>query len=148
MKSNIFYFLVLISVLISACASSQPVAPESATSAPASAESTTPPTSEASMSLQLTSDAFVNGQSIPAKYSCIGKNISPALAWTEPPAGTQPSMRTGPPSTARRFVPVHGPWITRRRAARAHDRRAARLRKRRSCSRGRCGAGGVGSGRR
>lgn len=41
------------------------------------------------MSLQLTSDAFINGQSIPAKYSCIGKNISPALAWTEPPAGTQ-----------------------------------------------------------
>ncbi len=41
------------------------------------------------MSLQLTSDAFSNGQSIPAKYSCIGKNISPALAWTEPPAGTQ-----------------------------------------------------------
>jgi Raf kinase inhibitor-like YbhB/YbcL family protein len=41
------------------------------------------------MSLQLTSDAFANGQSIPAKYSCVGKNISPALAWTEPPAGTQ-----------------------------------------------------------
>ena len=41
------------------------------------------------MSLQLTSDAFVNGQSIPAKYSCIGKNISPALTWNEPPAHTQ-----------------------------------------------------------
>ena len=41
------------------------------------------------MSLQLTSDAFANGQSIPAKYSCIGKNISPALAWNEPPVGTQ-----------------------------------------------------------
>ena len=41
------------------------------------------------MSLQLTSDAFANGQSIPAKYSCIGKNISPAFAWSEPPAGTQ-----------------------------------------------------------
>jgi len=41
------------------------------------------------MSLQLTSDAFINGQSIPAKYTCIGKGISPALAWTEPPAGTQ-----------------------------------------------------------
>ena len=40
------------------------------------------------MSLQLTSDAFANGQSIPAKYSCAGKNISPALTWTEPPAGT------------------------------------------------------------
>ena len=37
----------------------------------------------------LASDAFANGASIPAKYSCIGKNISPALAWGEPPAGTQ-----------------------------------------------------------
>jgi hypothetical protein len=46
-------------------------------------------TPEADMALQLTSDAFANGQSIPAKYSCIGKNISPALAWNEPPAGTQ-----------------------------------------------------------
>lgn len=41
------------------------------------------------MSLLLTSDAFSNGQSIPAKYTCTGKNISPALMWTEPPAGTQ-----------------------------------------------------------
>jgi Raf kinase inhibitor-like YbhB/YbcL family protein len=41
------------------------------------------------MSLELTSDAFVNGQSIPAKYSCRGKNISPALAWNDPSAGTQ-----------------------------------------------------------
>jgi len=41
------------------------------------------------MSLALTSDAFVNGQSIPAKYACTGKNISPALAWNDPPAGTQ-----------------------------------------------------------
>jgi Raf kinase inhibitor-like YbhB/YbcL family protein len=41
------------------------------------------------MSLKLTSDAFANGQSIPAKYSCIGRNISPALKWNEPPAETQ-----------------------------------------------------------
>ena len=41
------------------------------------------------MSLTLTSDAFATGQSIPAKYSCVGKNISPALAWNEPPAGTK-----------------------------------------------------------
>jgi len=44
---------------------------------------------EATMSLELTSEAFTNGQSIPAKYSCTGRNISPALAWNEPPAGTQ-----------------------------------------------------------
>ena len=41
------------------------------------------------MSLDLKSDAFLNGQSIPAKYSCIGTNISPALTWSNPPAGTQ-----------------------------------------------------------
>jgi Raf kinase inhibitor-like YbhB/YbcL family protein len=83
-------FLVLISILLSACTSSsvtsQPIVAEAATIA---AVTPNPTTMEASMSLQLTSDAFINGQSIPAKYSCIGKNISPALAWNEPPAGTQ-----------------------------------------------------------
>jgi Raf kinase inhibitor-like YbhB/YbcL family protein len=39
--------------------------------------------------MTITSDAFTNGQSIPAKYSCNGRNISPALAWDEPPTGTQ-----------------------------------------------------------
>lgn len=40
-------------------------------------------------SFTFTSEAFAHGQSIPAKYTCIGRNISPALAWGEPPAGTQ-----------------------------------------------------------
>ncbi len=39
--------------------------------------------------LSLTSTAFANGQSIPAKYSCIGRAISPPLAWNEPPAATR-----------------------------------------------------------
>jgi len=39
--------------------------------------------------ITLTSDAFANGGSIPAKYTCVGRDISPALAWGEPPAGTQ-----------------------------------------------------------
>jgi Raf kinase inhibitor-like YbhB/YbcL family protein len=47
------------------------------------------PSTEATMSLELTSDAFMSGQSIPAKYACTGRNISPALAWNEPPSGTQ-----------------------------------------------------------
>ena len=41
------------------------------------------------MSLELTSDAFFNGQSVPAKYACTGTNVSPALMWNDPPAGTQ-----------------------------------------------------------
>jgi Raf kinase inhibitor-like YbhB/YbcL family protein len=50
---------------------------------------------EVDMTLQLTSDAFEQEQPIPAKYTCIGeassslKDISPALAWGEPPEGTQ-----------------------------------------------------------
>lgn len=82
MKRIIFYGLVLMSVLLSACTSST----TSTSSEPPTAE---PTAMEAGMSFQLTSDAFVHGQSIPAKYTCSGKNISPALAWDEPPAGTQ-----------------------------------------------------------
>jgi len=81
MKSKLIYVLLLI-YLLSACTPSAATTPEAINT-----EAATP--SEANMSLQLTSDAFGNGQSIPAKYSCIGKNISPALTWTEPPAGTQ-----------------------------------------------------------
>jgi Raf kinase inhibitor-like YbhB/YbcL family protein len=38
---------------------------------------------------QLTSTAFEPDGAIPVKYSCADANISPALAWTDPPAGTQ-----------------------------------------------------------
>jgi Raf kinase inhibitor-like YbhB/YbcL family protein len=37
----------------------------------------------------LTSAAFEADAAIPAKFSCTGANVSPALAWTDPPAGTQ-----------------------------------------------------------
>ena len=41
------------------------------------------------MTLSLSSPAFAAGQSIPTVYSCKGKGISPALAWSEAPAGTR-----------------------------------------------------------
>jgi len=41
------------------------------------------------MTLQLTSPAFTQGNPIPAIYTCSGRNISPPLAWSDPPAGTQ-----------------------------------------------------------
>ena len=37
----------------------------------------------------LTSPAFELGEPIPARYTCDGENHSPALMWTEPPAGTR-----------------------------------------------------------
>lgn len=46
-------------------------------------------TQEVAMTLSLSSSAFAPGQSIPAKYSCRGQNISPALAWADAPAGTK-----------------------------------------------------------
>ena len=39
--------------------------------------------------LALTSDAFRDGQPIPTVYSCDGANHSPALHWSDPPAGTK-----------------------------------------------------------
>ncbi len=41
------------------------------------------------MSLQLTSSAFSHEGSVPAAYTCDGRDISPSLAWTAPPAGTK-----------------------------------------------------------
>jgi len=41
------------------------------------------------MTLSITSPAFKNGSSIPAEYTCISKDVSPALAWNKPPAGTK-----------------------------------------------------------
>ncbi len=73
------YFLFVIVLLLSACA-------------PATAEPTpVPPTATAAPSLEITSPAFANGEAIPAVFSCQGDGdeTSPALTWTEPPAGTQ-----------------------------------------------------------
>ena len=41
------------------------------------------------MNLQLTSTAFQEGQPIPRQYTGDGRNLSPPLAWRDPPAGTQ-----------------------------------------------------------
>jgi Raf kinase inhibitor-like YbhB/YbcL family protein len=38
---------------------------------------------------ELSSSAFENGEAIPPDFSCDGKDTSPTLMWTEPPAGTQ-----------------------------------------------------------
>src|SRR5438067_13028165 len=41
------------------------------------------------MTLQLTSTAFEEGQPIPLDYTGEGRNVSPLLKWTDPPAGTK-----------------------------------------------------------
>ena len=41
------------------------------------------------MSLVLTSSAFKDGETIPARYTCDGVDVSPPLHWSVPPAGTK-----------------------------------------------------------
>lgn len=48
-----------------------------------------PAKTEATAPLELTSPAFVQDGALPVSYSCDGGDVSPALTWTEPPAGTK-----------------------------------------------------------
>ena len=41
------------------------------------------------MAFSLQSSAFDNGGTIPQKFTCDGADVSPALTWTDPPAGTK-----------------------------------------------------------
>ncbi len=41
------------------------------------------------MAFQLSSTAFQPEGNIPKKFTCDGPDVSPALSWSEPPAGTQ-----------------------------------------------------------
>jgi len=47
------------------------------------------PRATAEGKMQITSPAFVNNGSIPAKFTCEGPDVSPALAWSGMPAGTK-----------------------------------------------------------
>jgi len=47
-----------------------------------------PITQEVTMNISLSSSAFEQGKPIPADHTCKGRDISPALSWGEPPAGT------------------------------------------------------------
>jgi Raf kinase inhibitor-like YbhB/YbcL family protein len=73
------YSLLLIIILLSACAP--------ATAAPT--DIPIPATATEAVTLEITSPAFAEGEAIPVKFSCDGEDTSPALTWTEPPAGTQ-----------------------------------------------------------
>ena len=74
--------LLFVFVFINACAPAPALPTDTPPAAPAQ-------TTEATMTFEITSPAFPREGSIPLDYSCSGRNISPPLAWTAPPAGTQ-----------------------------------------------------------
>jgi len=57
-------------------------------------------------SMILTSPAFSNGGAIPARYTCSGADVSPPLAWSGAPTGTQSLALTviDPDAPGRPFV--------------------------------------------
>lgn len=59
--------------------------------------------------MQLKTTAFANGGDIPARFTCDGTDDSPALEWTEPPAGTQSFALLADDPDAPRGTWVH--WV-------------------------------------
>ncbi|MGB8953700.1 MAG: YbhB/YbcL family Raf kinase inhibitor-like protein [Candidatus Aminicenantales bacterium] len=43
------------------------------------------------MEVKITSSAFLDGEMIPSKFTCDGEDVSPPLAWTSTPDGTESS---------------------------------------------------------
>lgn len=56
---------------------------------PAEAKTTGKKKGGRKMAIEIKSSAFKNNEMIPSVYTCDGKDISPPLAWSEPPAGTK-----------------------------------------------------------
>lgn len=54
--------------------------------------------------MQLTSSAFEEGGRIPAHHSCDGENVSPPLAWSQAPDGTEAFVLIVEDPDARDFV--------------------------------------------
>jgi Raf kinase inhibitor-like YbhB/YbcL family protein len=70
----------------------EPLAEATEAPAPTAAPIPTETASEAmepGLPFDLISTAFEQGESIPVQYSCDGEDISPSLAWGDPPDGTQ-----------------------------------------------------------
>jgi len=71
------------------------------------------------MSLPFKTTAFENGGWIPKKCTCDGANISPALQWGEPAAGTQSFALIVDDPDAPRGIWVH--WVAYNLPARARS---------------------------
>jgi Raf kinase inhibitor-like YbhB/YbcL family protein len=106
MRNTIVRITLCLSMLLltlSACQAAPAAESAPQAAAPVEAAATNPPAVEnqakpseelstpeevPGMSFQITSSAFSAGSAIPAIYSCKGKDMSPPLAWGQPPAGT------------------------------------------------------------
>lgn len=63
--------------------------------------------------MKITSTAFDQGAAIPAKYTGVGQDISPPLAWSDVPEGTESFALIGddPDAPSRAKPRPEGPWV-------------------------------------
>lgn len=87
-RELIFYLVTLLAFILIACVFLYLLGRSEENLYPSVSEEF-PDAEELEFTMNLTSPAFAYGEAIPIKYSCNGENISPPLAWDEPPAGTQ-----------------------------------------------------------
>lgn len=84
---RLFYNTVLttlfLAVVLSSCS---PAAPSATATVAITA---TVPLSPTPLPFMLTSSAFEADTAVPVRHACHGENLSPALAWSTPPSGTQ-----------------------------------------------------------
>jgi Raf kinase inhibitor-like YbhB/YbcL family protein len=89
MKSLPLLWLLGLCFGLASCGSpSTPMVPAPNSPQPAPPTTATPP-AKTDSSFALNAPAFAQNASIPARYTCSGENISPALEWTAPPSGTK-----------------------------------------------------------
>ncbi len=87
---KVYLSAVIVSlVLVTACTAQATTQPANTPIAALPATELASGTGEPAPSFALSSPAFGQGGPIPSKYSCNGDDISPPLAWGEPPAGTK-----------------------------------------------------------
>ena len=111
--------IVLLTLLVSGCAtgvSGTPIPVLAATGARSSTQPPSPslePNSESTAMttdtakparFTLTSPAFSDGAAIPRRYSCDGRDVSPPLAWSGVPAGTKALLLSVTDPDARGFL--------------------------------------------
>lgn len=77
----------LLALLLAACTESADAPTQETPDAGTPAAAT--PTAGEATAFSITSDAFAEGEAIPAVHTCDGDNTSPPLAWSGAPEGTQ-----------------------------------------------------------
>ena len=70
---NLLVPILVLGVLVSACSRADKVNPPDKVNAPKEGNT--------AMAIEISSDAFSKGEAIPAKYTCDGDDVSPALRW-------------------------------------------------------------------